>query len=376
MAAKRKIMLLQTRYIESISYLSDEIVKAFPLDSYEVTKVYLEKAEAVIDADGCEQIFLGLDKTDYKGLRLRAIKTLGSFLKEHHFDVIIANMYKPINLLMQLRGSISASLCIGIIHAFGEFDRLGRRWMMRWMIDSRWRMVAVSEPLRDYLINARCGLNLQNTIVISNAIDLQVVEQKAMDRSVARQFLRLPETGYVIGTVGRSVKGKRQMELLRAFHHFAANHADVYLVIIGDGELHKELETYVFDHGLEKKVFLPGQVPDAVRYLRALDLFVFPSEHEGFGMALLEAMALGLPVVVNRIEPLLSILGDDRFAVDTSDLDAFSNRLDYCVGIDFGELASIGYQNFQRAINVYGISSYRQSYLTLVENCLPKCCVN
>lgn len=368
MAAKRKIMLLQTRYIESISYLSDEIVKAFPLDSYEVTKVYLEKAEAAIDADGCEQIFLDLDKTDYKGLRLRAIKTLGSFLKERHFDVIIANMYKPINLLMQLRGSITASLCIGIIHAFGEFDRLGRRWMMRWMIDDRWRMVAVSEPLRDYLINAGCGLNLQNTLVINNAIDLQAVEKKAMDHSAARQFLRLPESGYVIGTVGRSVKGKRQMELLKAFHQFAANRADVYLAIVGDGELHRELETYVFDHGLEKKVFLPGQVPDAVRYLRALDLFVFPSEHEGFGMALLEAMALGLPAVVNGVEPLKTILGDNRFVVDTSDTDALTDMLNYCYGMGSGALIRCGHENARRTAEVYGISTYRQSYFNLVES--------
>jgi glycosyltransferase involved in cell wall biosynthesis len=222
--------------------------------------------------------------------------------------------------------------------------------------------------LRDYLINARCGLNLQNTLVINNAIDLQAVEKKAMDHSAARQFLRLPETGYVIGTVGRSVKGKRQMELLKAFHQFAANRADVYLGIIGDGELHRELETYVFDHGLEKKVFLPGQVPDAVRYLRALDLFVFPSEHEGFGMALLEAMALGLPVVVNRVEPLQSILDDNRFVVDTSDTGALTDMLNYCYEMGSSALTRCGHENARRTADVYGISTYRQSYFKLVES--------
>lgn len=368
MTKKIKLMLLQTRYIESISYLSDEIVKAFPEDSYEITMVYLESAEVVPESGVCEQVFLGLNKTDYKGLRLKAIKKLGSFLGDRHFDVIIANMYKPINLLMQLRGSVTASLCIGIIHAFGEFDRLGRRLMMRWMIDKRWLMVAVSEPLRDYLINSRCGLSLKNTLVINNAIDLGSLEQKAISRPSSRQFLQLPQTGFVIGTVGRSVEGKRQLELLKAFHQFAANHANSYLVIIGDGELHHELRSYVLDNGLEQRVFLPGLIPNAVNYLRALDLFVFPSEHEGFGMALLEAMALELPAVINNVEPLLSILGDNRFAVDTSDVGALTDMLHYCYELGSSELTEVGYKNYQRAANFYDIATYRQSYRKLVES--------
>lgn len=368
MAAKLKLMLLQTRYIESISYLSNELVKAFPADKYEITMVYLETSESLPNISRSQNIFLGLDKTDYKGLRLKALKKLGDYLNDHHFDVIVANMYKPINLLMQLRHKITASLCIGIIHAFGEFDRLGRRLMIRWMIDKRWRVVAVSESLRNYLISARCGLNLQNTFVINNAIDLFALKTKVLNRSAARQFLQLPEAGFVIGTVGRSVKGKRQLELLKAFHRFSADCEDARLVIIGSGELHHELKSYVLENGLDHKVLLPGYIPDAVNYLRALDLFVFPSEHEGFGMALLESMALELPVIINNVEPLLSILNDNNFSVDTSDINALTDKLRYCYSLSVEELKRVGDKNYQRVENFYDISSYKQSYRKLVEN--------
>src|SRR5690606_15889770 len=117
MPDKINIMIVQTRHIESISYLTAELVKAFPNAIYHMTLVYLEAGEPNDDdrlADQC--IFLNLSKTDYKGLRLAAMNKLKPFLQANHFDVIIANMYKPMQLLMQLRADISASLCIGIIH--------------------------------------------------------------------------------------------------------------------------------------------------------------------------------------------------------------------------------------------------------------------
>lgn len=369
MLPKRKLMILQTRYIESISYLSNELVKAFPNDLYDITMVYLESCEVTEDSGSSHEcIFLGMNKTDYKGLRLKAIKKLGAFLKDRHFDVIIANMYKPINLLMQLRHLVSASLCVGIIHAFGEFDRVGRRLMMRWMIDSRWRMVAVSQPLRDYLINSNCGLNEHNTCAINNAIDVQNVISKAMSREDARNALRLPAQGMMFGTIGRSVKGKRQLELIKAFHQFAITRSNIYLVIIGDGELHSELVGYVAAHNLQDKVYLTGYIPQAVNYLKAFDVFVFPSEAEGFGIALLEAMALSLPAIVNHVEPLQSIVDDVGVVVDSLDMNAMIKGMELFEKMPVSELKQKGAAHCERALAHYDIESYRRAYRKLIEN--------
>lgn len=368
MHPKRKLMILQTRHIESISYLVYELVKAFPHEQYEVTLVYLESGE-ICDGDRLAQecIFLGMDKTDYKGLRLKALKKLGSFLKSREFDVIIANMYKPINLLMQLRHLITASLCIGIIHAFGEFDRLGRRLMMRWMIDSRWKIVSVSQPLCDYLIRANCGLHTGNTLAINNAIDVELVAQQAMGLEDARKVLKLPSNGMIFGTVGRSVKGKRQLELIHAFHQFATRRSDVYLVVIGNGELHAELVAYVTAHNLHDRVYLLGYIPQAVNYLRAFDVFVFPSESEGFGIALLEAMALSLPVIVNEVEPLQSIVADVGLVVDSQDVEAMVKAMDFYSRMPSVMLKELGRKHSERVRTHYDIEAYRNTYRDLVE---------
>lgn len=373
MVPKLRLLLLQTRHIESISYLSTELVKAFPQERYEVTMVYLESGEPDEgDQFAQECIFLGLNKTDYKGLRLKALKKVGDFLRERQFDVVIANMYKPINLLMQLRHLVKAPLCIGIIHAFGEFDRWGRRMMMRWMIDSRWHIIGVSQPLRDYLINANCGLHSGNTFSINNAIDVMSLVGRAMSRMDARSALNLPAEGMIFGTIGRSVKGKRQLELIQAFHEFSVNRSDVYLVIIGDGELHAELVTYVNAHRLQDKVYLAGYIPQAANYLRAFDVFVLPSEAEGFGLALLEAMALSLPTIVNDIEPLRSIMADTKAVVDSSDIIALAQSLDNYSRLAPSELKQKGAANYKRVCAFYDVERYRAAYRDLVESLFTK----
>lgn len=368
MPDKIKIMILQTRHIESISYLTAELVNAFPPERYQVTLVYLETGEpTATDALAHKCIFLGLDKTDYKGLRLKAMKKVRPFLESHQFDVIIANMYKPVHLLMQLRRSVSARLCIGIIHAFGEFDRFGRRWMMRLSLDERWHMVGVSEPVRRYLINARCGLYEHNTSAINNAIDVRAIEAQAMDAKTARAALHLPATGLIFGTVGRCVKGKRHLEMLKAFHRFCDERNDVYLVIIGDGELRPALDEYIAQHHLHGKVFLVGYVPQAMRFIRALDVFVFPSESEGFGIALLEAMALGLPALVNKVEPLTSVVADCGVAVDSADLAAMSAAMKGYYEMPLQARQAKGLQHYHRVQKHYTIEQFRSAYRTLVE---------
>ena len=368
MPDKIKIMILQTRHIESISYLTAELVNAFPPERYQVTLVYLETGEpTAADALAHRCVFLGLDKTDYKGLRLKAMKKVRPFLESHHFDVIIANMYKPVHLLMQLRRSVSARLCIGIIHAFGEFDRFGRRWMMRLSLDKRWHMVGVSEPVRRYLINARCGLYEHNTSAINNAVDVKAIAAQAMDASAARAALHLPAGGFLFGTVGRCVKGKRHLEMLKAFHRFCGERNDVFLIIIGDGELRPVLDEYIAQHHLQGKVFLTGYVPQAMRFIRALDVFVFPSESEGFGIALLEAMALGLPALVNKVEPLTSIVNGCGITVDTADVAAMSAAMKDYYEMPLQARETKGLQHYHRVQEHYAIEQFRSAYRALVE---------
>ena len=80
------------------------------------------------------------------------------------------------------------------------------------------------------------------------------------------------------------------------------------LVLVGDGECRKEIEDKIKKLSLEKKVYLLGNRTDVPDLLQALDIFVFPSLFEGIPMALIEAQAVGIPVIAsNTINPDIKI---------------------------------------------------------------------
>jgi GalNAc-alpha-(1->4)-GalNAc-alpha-(1->3)-diNAcBac-PP-undecaprenol alpha-1,4-N-acetyl-D-galactosaminyltransferase len=97
--------------------------------------------------------------------------------------------------------------------------------------------------------------------------------------------------------VGRLSREKGFDLLIRAFGRIAARQADWTLRILGDGEQRPVLEQLVADLQLADRVALPGWVDESASHLSQADLFVLPSRYEGFPNALLEAMAVGLPVI-------------------------------------------------------------------------------
>src|SRR5258708_34336909 len=102
---------------------------------------------------------------------------------------------------------------------------------------------------------------------------------------------------YVVTAMGRLVPEKGFDMLLEAFSRIAAIHPDWSLRIIGDGPLYSQLTAQTRALGLNNRVVFTGPLADPFPVLYAGDLFVFSSRFEGFGLALLDAMACGMPVI-------------------------------------------------------------------------------
>lgn len=124
-------------------------------------------------------------------------------------------------------------------------------------------------------------------------------------RAAARTSLGLPAGAFIVGTLGRHVPEKALDLLIKAS---AALPSGVVVAIAGGGELLGEHRALVARLGLEKKILLLGHTSRPEEFLRALDLFVLSSASEGSPNALLEAMALGLPIVATRIPGVLDLL--------------------------------------------------------------------
>jgi len=154
------------------------------------------------------------------------------------------------------------------------------------------------------------GLGLapaERSHVIVNGIDAARVAGAAMTREAARQSLQLEPEALVIGTVARFDPVKALDALLRAFTIVAVE-PDARMVLLGDGPEASRLRSLAAALGIESRVRFPGFMAGASRLLPAFDLYASASRKEGLPLALLEAMACGLPIVATRVPGHLDVL--------------------------------------------------------------------
>jgi glycosyltransferase involved in cell wall biosynthesis len=169
-------------------------------------------------------------------------------------------------------------------------------------------VIAVSQGLVGFLEEAE-SLPRHKTVVIGNGVDPEIAA-RAPSREDARRALGIDARSPVVGTVGRLAEQKGQIDLLRAMPAIQADLPGVRLLIAGDGPLRGVLEEESRRLGLGRAARLLGHRADVPLVLSALDLFVLPSLWEGLPQALLEAMALSLPVVATRCVGVEETVGE------------------------------------------------------------------
>lgn len=112
--------------------------------------------------------------------------------------------------------------------------------------------------------------------------------------------------------VARLVEGKNHITLLKAFKKLLEEKDNLELVLLGDGNLYPVLNDYVINNNLQSKVIFKGNVANVAYELSKCDVGVFPSEYEGFSLAIIEMMAMGLPIICSNIDAFISIFEKDE----------------------------------------------------------------
>ncbi|MGN0522547.1 MAG: glycosyltransferase family 1 protein [Eubacterium sp.] len=167
--------------------------------------------------------------------------------------------------------------------------------MKRWMIKYSTDLIACGPEAGEYLYGKKAfrkkGILLNNgTYPESFAFDAQV-------RCEVRKELGI-EGKIVIGHVSRLNYVKNHKFLLDVFYEFQKEHPDSVLLIVGDGEERENIENKAKRLGISSKIIITGIRRDVPRLLTAMDVFVFPSLHEGLPMTLVEAQASKLPCLI------------------------------------------------------------------------------
>jgi len=225
----------------------------------------------------------------------RALPRLARLIHAGRFDIVHTHLYRA-----HLYGRAAARLAgvphlVATEHSLGDRVIEGRRISpgIRTLYLAAERLGAVTIAVSAAVARRleAWGVPSQRIRTIPNGIDAQKYRFDPDRRARLRVELGIPEDGFVIGAVGRLVHSKGVDLVLRA----AAGLPGVTALIVGDGPQRARL-TALADHlGVDTR--FTGEVPDVAPHLSTMDLLVTPSTEETFGMAVVEGLAAGLPVL-------------------------------------------------------------------------------
>lgn len=159
-----------------------------------------------------------------------------------------------------------------------------------------------------------------NFHVMNNAIEGQKYIFNNKIREKWRNKLAL-NNHLVVGHLGRFHESKNHMRLLELFSAVHERYPHAKLMLIGDGELSEEIKNKAVNLNLLEDVLFMGARNDVHELLQAMDVFLFPSEYEGLGIAVVEAQANSLPCVVSNTVPDEAIYTDLVTSLDLNETD-------------------------------------------------------
>jgi len=158
------------------------------------------------------------------------------------------------------------------------------------------KLVAVSNDTADFYRDT-IKIAAPLVSVINNGVDTQ---RYAAGNGAELKKLWAPNNELLLGTVGRMVPAKNHMRMLAMVEILKNELSSFKLVLVGDGELRKEIETAVQDKALQDVVVVTGARSDIPDVLAALDIFILSSDREGHPLTALEAQAAGTPVILTN----------------------------------------------------------------------------
>jgi glycosyltransferase involved in cell wall biosynthesis len=227
---------------------------------------------------------------------LLALPRLVRLIRRGHYDVVHTHLYRACvygRLAARLAGVrhvVATEHSLGATRIEGRPITAGVRRLYRATERLGQHTVAVSGPVATRLVE--WGVRPERVTVIPNGIDTGALAFDAGLRDRTRAGLGLWPSERVVGAVGRLDAGKRFDVLLRAMAGL-----DATLLLVGAGPERAALEALAARLGLADRVRFAGEVADVRPLLCAMDVLAAPSAEETFGLAVLEALACGLPVV-------------------------------------------------------------------------------
>lgn len=302
------------------------------------------------------------------GLNLLAALKIQKFARENGYQLLHSHGYK-FNIMMGLFPLAVRRLpLVSTLHGYVHAPRFSKMWLYelldRIAVYGTQAVVLVGNAMKQELpAGIRSSARLR---VISNGLDAGQLRASAQEPLTPDLDAFARRHQFLLVAVGRLSREKNFDSLIEAFASFRRQQSGGGLVIVGEGHLRPNLEALIERHGLEDAILLPGYCSQVPALLARSDLLVMPSLTEGLPITLLEAMAVGLPVMVSGVGEMPDVLGQGqggRILTDVSP-EVIANELESFFSAQVSPSENVAWAR-QRIEQHYSASATTAKYLQL-----------
>jgi len=328
-----KILYIAT-VIEHITSFHLPYLKWFKEQKWEVHVAANIKTAKNKNIKYCDKTHdIAICRSPFKFDNIKAYFQLKNILKEEKFDII--NSHTPMGgILARLCGKIhrkSGTKILYTAHGFHFYKGAPFiNWLLYYPVEkllSKYTDALITLNHEDYAL-ARSKMQAENIYYIPGiGIDINKFSKPDIVREIKRKELNIPSDAAVIISIGELSKRKNHLAAIKALGKIKSE--KIYYIICGEGRLKESLIKLCKDSGVGNRVMFLGYRTDTADLLHMSDIFLFPSKQEGLPVALMEAMAAGLPCVVSEIRGNVDLISDSKggYLCGVNDVESYANAV-------------------------------------------------
>lgn len=273
------------------------------------------------------------ERSPYKIANFKAYKNLKKIINDNHYNLI--HCHTPVGgvvtRLAAKKARKKGTKVIYTAHGFHFFKGSSKKnWLLYFPIEfilARYADVIITINKEDFERARKMFKATKVEYIPGIGLDTDKIKKVIVDKQAKRKEIGVPADSFIILSIGELNYNKNHETIIKALSKI--DNSNVHYVICGKGPLENYLKHLSQKLGLEKQVHLLGYRHDIAEICKIADIFAFPSKREGLGLAALEAMASGLPIVTSNIHGILdySIDGKTGYTCKPTDVDGFAKAI-------------------------------------------------
>lgn len=325
--------------------------------------------DELVSASRLKMHEIPFERNPLRKKNIEALHELTTLIRDGNFDIVYC--HEPVGgALARLAGKKNNAYIMYVAHGFHFFSGApAKHWLLYYAAE--WCLSFVTNSIvtickEDYVRAQK--LHAKNTYLIPGiGIDLHKYDlaNKGIVRQQYRETFGICDKDFVIVSVGELTKRKNHLVILNAIKRIENPH--VKLLLCGEGELNNDLMVAIDKLGIESQVTMLGFRRDIPNILAAGDVFVFPSLWEGLGLAGIEALYSGLPVIGSNRQGIKDyvIEGVTGYLFDPNDSIDLAAKIVKLMNSD-GEVQKF-VENGKKASEYYSLRNSIQAMLEIYE---------